>query len=318
MKSWLGVIGRACLEFAIILILLSFAVGASASAAVLSGGLQSIYKNAAEAAFRLTPLAAVLTLFLAFFSFELRIKSRAAGWLGLFFLGAMLLSFGIGLRRAPAFRGIAAVPRTTASALRLLPVGAVVQQRRVALYIGSYEGREAADVVAVDFGSDYPRLAYAPRASFDPSSGDVDVQGRSYKAALPAERPVNLVPEASLFSGSWIWDRLASMDSSPLYFVFAVAGGFLLLAIGFRFLCRLTGWPLANVFLAAAGLAGLVVMDASLSGSAPLGMIESLSRRIGVSLPDPLLLACIEGALGLALGAIDIAAAPKSRRHRGE
>jgi hypothetical protein len=314
MKSWLGVIGRACLEFAIILILLSFAAGASASVALASGGLQSILKNAAEAALGLTPLAAVLTLFLAFFSFELRLRSRAAGWLGLLLLGAILLSFGIGVRRAPVIREAAVAPRETVSAPRLLPAGIAVQQRRVALWIGSYQGGEAADAVAVDFGSDYPRLAYASRAPFDPESGDIDIQGRSYKAVFPSERPVTLVPEASLFAGSWIWDRLASMDRSPLYLVFAVAGGFLLLSIGFRFLCRITGWPLANVILAAAGLAGLVVLDAALSGPAPLGAIASFSRRVGISLPDPLLLACVEGALGLILGAIDIAAAPKGGR----
>jgi hypothetical protein len=316
MKSWLGVIGRACLEFAIILILISFAAGASASIALSSGG--SFYKDAAEAALGLAPLAALITLFLAFFSFELRIRSRAAGWLGLLFLGAMLLSLGIGLRRSPTIQDLVSSPRATGSVFRLMPPGVTVQQRRVALWIGSYEGAEAADAVAVDFGSDYPRLAYASRAPLDPSSGGLEIQGRSYKAALPAEGAVTLVPEASLFFGSWIWDRLASMDDSPILPAFAVAGGFLLLAIGFRFLCRISSWPLANVFLAAAGLAGLAILDAVLSGPSPLGFIDSLARRAGLALPDPLLLACVEGVLGLALGAIDIAAGPKARRRLHE
>jgi hypothetical protein len=303
MKSWLGVIGRACLEFVIFLLLLSFATGASASVGIPSGGLHSIYKYAVEAALGLVPLAAVLTLFLAFFAFELKIKNRVAGWFGLLCLGAMLFSFGIGLRRAPIIHELAALPKDSRSALRLMPMGVAVQQRRVALWIGSYEGSEIADAVAVDFGSDFPRLAYAPRAPFDPSSGVVDIQGRSYKAALPAERPVTLVPEASLFAGSWIWDRLASMDGSPLSLAFAVAGGFLLLAIGFR---------------AAAGLAGLVALDAALSGAGPIATIDSLARRVGLSLPDPLVLACVEGTLGLALGAVDIVAAPRGGRRRGE
>jgi hypothetical protein len=199
-----------------------------------------------------------------------------------------------------------------------MPSGVAVQQKRVALWIASYEGGEAADAVAVDFGSDYPRLAYVSRAPFDRASGDVEIQGRSYKAALPPEKAVSLVPEASLFAGSWIWDRLAAMDGSPILPVLAAAGGFLLLAIGFRFLCRISGWPLANVFLAAAGLAGLVILDAALSGTVPLGFMASLAGRAGISLPGPLLLACVEGFLGLALGAIDIAAGPKVRRRLHE
>jgi hypothetical protein len=316
MKSWLGVIGRACLEFAIILLLLSFAAGASASVAMSSSG--SLYTNAAEAALALAPLAGLLTLFLAFFSFELRIKSRAAGWIGLLFLGAMLFSFGIGIRSVPSIREAISPPKASGSVLRLMPSGVAVQQRRLALWIGSYEGAEAADAVAVDFGSDYPRLAYAARAPFDARSGDVEIQGRPYKVALPAERPISLVPEASLFAGSWIWDRLASMDDSPLALVFASAGGFLLLAIGFRFLCRISGWALANVFLAAAGLAGLAILDAVLSGSAPLAFIDSISRQAGISLPGSLLLACVEGILGLALGAIDVAAGPRGGRRLHE
>jgi hypothetical protein len=316
MKSWLGVLGRACLEFVILLILISFAAGASTSVALSTGGLHSITIHAAESALGLAPLAVVLTLFLAFFSFELRLPNRAAGWLGLFLLGAALFSFGIGLRRVPDLRGVVAPPKTAVPALRLMPASLAVQQKRVALWIGSYGGGEASDAVAVDFGSDYPRLAYAPHASFDSSSGEIEIQGRQYKAALPTPRPISLVPEASLFAGSWIWDRLASMDRDPAYLAFAAAGGFLLLAIGFRFLCRISGWPLANVFLAAAGLAGLVVLDAALSGPAPLAAIDGLARRAGLSLPGPLLLACVEGALGLALGAIDVAAAPRGGRRR--
>ena len=316
MKSWLGVLGRACLEFIVILILVSFAVGASSSVAIFSGGLESIYKYAAKAALGIVPLAAVLTLFLAFFSFELRIRSRVAGWFGLVLLGALLFGFGIGVQRVPMIREAVVGRKAAASSLRLVPPGVAIQQRRVAIWIGSYEGREAADTVAVDFGSDFPRLAYAPRSSLDPVTGDMDIQGRTYKASLPAESPVTLVPEASLFSGSWIWDRLAALYDSPLYLALAAAGGFLLLTVGFRFLCRITLWPLANVFLAAAGLAGLVVLDAVLSGPGPIGTLLSLSQRAGLSLPAPLLLACVEGALGLVLGLIDIVAAPRGGRAR--
>jgi hypothetical protein len=319
MKVWLGVIGRACLEFAIILILISFAAGASIAISAPVSDTGVIYRGAAKAALDLVPLAAVFTLFLAFFSFELRVRSRAAGWLGLLLLGVILMSFGLGIRRLPLLReAVATSSNGGAKVLRLIPAGTAEQQGRVALWIGSFAGGEALDAVAVDFSSDYPRLAYAARAPIDFSTGDVDVQGRAYRATLPDALPLALVPEASLFSGYWIWDRLDSMDGEPLLEVFSAAAGFLLLAIGFRFLCRITGWPLANALLAAAGLAGLVALDAALSGGAILGTIDAFARRTGLSLPDPVLLACVEGIIGLALGSAELTATSRRRRRAGE
>jgi hypothetical protein len=319
MKVWLGVIGRACLEFVIILVLLSFAAGASISISDSSGNFGRMYKYSMESALALVPLAAVFTLFLAFFSFELRVKSRAAGWFGLLLLGAILLSFGLGMRRLPLVREAVSAPSDGGAAvLRLIPTGTAVQQDRVAVWIGAFGNGEARDAVAVDFGSDYPRLAYAPRAPYDPSTGDIDIQGRAYRAALPAASPLALVPEAALFSGSWIWDRLGSMDDAPLLTILCAAGGFLLLTIGFRFLCRITGWPLANALLAAAGLAGLVALDAALSGGAVLGAMEGLAKRVGLPLSGPILLASVEGVIGLALGAAEIAASPRGARRRHE
>jgi hypothetical protein len=262
----------------------------------------------------LAPLAALLTLFLAFFSFELRQRSRIAGWLGLFCLGAMLFSFSIGLRRAPIIREAFSQPKETKAALRLVPPATVIQRQRIAVWLGSYDGAEAVDAVAADFGSDFPRLSYAPRSPLSYKTGEVEIQGRNYPAAQPEPRRVSLVPESSLFAGSWIWDRLSSMDDEPAYSVLAVAGGFLLLAIGFRFLCRITGWPLANVFLVAAGLAGLAALDALLSGPAPLAFLESLAKRSSLGLSGPLLLASAEGAVGLLLGLADVLAGGRGRR----
>ena len=79
MKVWLGVIGRACLEFAIILVLISFAAGASQTISSPRVDIGAIYRSAAKAGLDLVPLAVIFTLFLAFFSFELRVRSRAAG-----------------------------------------------------------------------------------------------------------------------------------------------------------------------------------------------------------------------------------------------
>ena len=319
MKVWLGVIGRACLEFVIILVLISFAAGASMSIGASADGFVAMYKNSVKSALDLVPLAAVFTLFLAFFSFELRVKSRAAGWLGLLLIGAVLLSFGLEIRRMPLFKGALATPTVgTAKVLRLVPAGMAVQQGRVAVWVASFADGEAREAVAVDFGSDYPRLVYSPLAQLDPSSGDMEIQGRNYRAALPPASPLPLVPEASFFSGAWIWDRLDSMDDAPLLPVGCAAGGFLLLAIGFRFLCRVTAWPLANALLAAAGLAGLVALDAALSGGAAAGVFQGLASRLGLRLSAPILLACVEGIIGLALGAAEIAASPRRKRRAHE
>jgi hypothetical protein len=316
MKVWLGVIGRACIEFAIILALISFAAGAGQSVGLLSAGVRAIHKASTAAALGLTPLAALLTLFLAFFSFELRVRSRPAGWLGLLVLGSLLFSLGIGLRSMPQLRAVAASDEGSSLAPRLVAPGRAAQQGRSTLWIGAFDGGEAVDAVAADFASDYPRLSYSPRAELIAASGEVDIQGRLFRAVLPRPQAQELVPEASLYLGSWIWDRLAAQDS--LFMAFATAGGFLLLALGCRFLCRITGWPLANALLAAAGLAGLVVLDAALSGGAFTSMAESLLRRLGLPpsalLKGPLLLALIEAFLGLVLGVADLAASPKTRR----
>ena len=137
---------------------------------------------------------------------------------------------------------------------------------------------------------------------------------RTYRAALPKVPPIALVPEVSLFSGSWIWDRLDSMDHAPLFSVFSVAGGFLLLAIGFRFLCRLSGWPLANAFLAVAGLGGPPFPRCGALRRSRPGNDRRLGQAHGPSFfPDPVLLACVEGAIGLALGAAELAAYPRKR-----
>jgi hypothetical protein len=308
MKSWLGVVGRACIEFIIILILLSFAAGASTAVGLKGGDPRPLYVYAGWAAIGLMPLAALLTLFLAFFSFEFRLRNRIAGWLGLVFLGSLLFTFGIGLRRAPVIRDALSPPKAAKAPVQLIPPALAMQRGRVALWIGSYGEGVANDAVAVDFLSDYPRLAYSPKASLSTKTGEVDIQGRYYSAVRPEPPSIYLVPESSMFDGSWIWDRLASMDSEPASRALAVAGGFLLLAVGFRFLCRITGWPLANVFLAAAGLVGVAVLDAVLSGPGVLSFLEALAKSAGLRLGGPLLLASVEGAAGLLLGLADVAA----------
>jgi hypothetical protein len=319
MKAWLGVIGRACIEFAIILVLASFAAGAAKTVVLPTGDIRTIAESAIQSALGLAPLAAVLTLFLAFFSFESRIPSRFAGWIGLLVLGAILVSAGIGARRIPLLRSSVLGGRALSAAIaaaknpRLIPAGSAVQRGRVALWIGSYAGNEGLDAVAVDFGADTPRLAYAPRADIDPSTGDTEIQGRSYGAALPPPHPLSLVPEASIFSGAWIWDRLAGMDADPLLLALATGGGFLLLAVGFRFLCAISPWPLANALFAVAGLAGLLALDAVLAGAPARQGMDLLSGKLGLPLRGPLLLACLEGLVGILLAIADLAAASRGK-----
>ena len=60
-------------------------------------------------------------------------------------------------------------------------------------------------------------------------------RAEAIRLLLPAPRPFDLIPEAKVFAGEWIWDRLAAMDGEPLLVVFATAGGFLLLVVGCRF-----------------------------------------------------------------------------------
>jgi hypothetical protein len=315
MRNWLGVIGRACIEFLLILFLLAASSGAMLS---LDTGLYNFVAYMAIAAFDLIPLAAALTLFLAFFSFEQRIRSRLAGWLGLLILGSLLMAVGIQLRRIDVIKQSIPVPTTVSQTPRPSPAGISVTKSGVVLWYKEIRGGDLIDAVAVDFSSDYPRMAYSARSFFDPATGTAEIAGRSYTATRPAPAPIRLVPEASVFAGAWIWDRLAAMDREPILHVFAAAGGFILLVLGFRFLCRMTGWPLVNAVLAAAGFVGIIVLDAVLSGSAVQKVIIGIARELGIALPPIILLAALEGSVGLLLGFMDIAVAPRRRGDENE
>jgi hypothetical protein len=308
MRTWLGVLGRAFIEFFLILLLLSTAVGAMLS---LDTGIHNLLAYMAGSSLNLVPLAVSLTLFLAFFDFELKIRSRIAGWFGLMLLGGLLMAGGIQARRMDFIKESLPVPVAAVKAPTPSPAGVAATKGGVALWYRAAASGDLLDAVAVDFGSDFPRMAYSARSFFDPSSGLAEIGGRSYDLTRPAPQSVRLVPEASVFAGAWIWDRLAAMDREPLLDALAAAGGFILLALGFRFLCRISGWPLANAVLAAAGFVGIVVLDAVLSGSVPQKAILGLAKDLGLNLPPVLLLAALEGGAGLLLGLVDLAAAPR-------
>ncbi len=315
MRTWLGVIGRACIEFLLILLLLSVSVGAMLS---LDTGIQNLAAYSSIAALDLIPLAAALTLFLAFFSFEHRIRSRLAGWLGLAILGGALMFSGIILRRMEFIKQSLPTPLAISQSPLPNPPGISSTKSNIILWYKDFSGGDLIDAVAVDFGTDYPRMAYSSRSFFDPDSGLVEIAGRVYDAARPLPAPIRLVPEASAFAGAWIWDRLAAMEGEPLAHVLAAAGGFILLLLGLRFLCRVTGWPLANAVLAAAGFVGIVVLDAVLAGGAAQKAISGIARELGLALPPVLLLAGLEGGAGLALALADLVASPRRGRDSDE
>lgn len=315
MRNWLGVIGRACIEFLLILFLLAASAGAMLS---LDTGLYNFFAYMATAAFDLYPLAVALTLFLAFFSYEQRIRSRLAGWLGLLILGSLLMAVGIQVRRIDVIKQSLPAPKTVSQSPRLAPAGVSLVKSGVVLWYKEIQSGDLIDAVAVDFSSEYPRMSYSSRSFVDPGTGIVEIAGRTYTATKPAEAPIRLVPEASVFAGAWFWDRLATMDKEPILHVFAAAGGFVLLILGFRFLCRVTGWPLVNAVLAAAGFVGIVMLDAVLSGPTAQKMIGGIARELGIVLPPLLLLAALEVSFGLLLGFIDLAIAPRRRGNEDE
>ncbi len=80
----------------------------------------------------------------------------------------------------------------------------------------------------------------------------------------------------------------------------------------------MTGWPLVNAVLAAAGFVGIIVLDAVLSGSAVQKVIIGIARELGIALPPIILLAALEGSVGLLLGFMDIAVAPRRRGDENE
>jgi hypothetical protein len=320
MKPWFGVLGRACLECLILLVFVSLVAGASTSLAAETTTVRDLMCHALWAARGFLPVVAVATIFLSFFAFERRLRSRLLGWFGALVLGAFLFSGGIALRRLPIVDRLA--PDVAPAARPLQAAGEGVKRLSVLLWYRSAGSADLEDVVVADFGAPFPRVAYARRAPL--RGGAVELGGKLFDAGMPRPVADDLLPETRFFAGSWIWERLAGMDGSPLFLTAVISAGFILLAAGFRFIARLTRWPLANAFFALAGFVGLLVLDAALASPTASSFIASLAGplagRVGLAgqfATPAFLIAIAEGLVGILLAAADLAIAPSERESRG-
>jgi hypothetical protein len=312
MKAWLGVIGRACIEFCIVILLLACAEGLYRSLLNPDLVFSQIALLAGAAALRMYPAAGLIALFLSFFSFDSRVKNRAAGWLGLVLTGCLLFGSGLAARRILSPSDWDGPPTQRAGSD--LPAPGLARDRGgILLWFRALEGDLVSDPAAVDFDRPSPRLVYAPSAELDRKTGMIRIEGRDYPALAVNEGPSPLLPELALFRGDWIWERLASGDHDSPFLVAAVAAGFVLLAAGLRFLRGMTTWPLANAFLAGAGLLGLLAGDAALASPLVEGAMRTAMGRMGLALPHALLLAGFEAVLGLLLGIAELLGSTRRR-----
>ncbi|HOX30872.1 MAG TPA: hypothetical protein PLB91_00995 [Spirochaetales bacterium] len=314
MKSWFGVLGRACLEFLLILSLAALVSGAASSLAATNprGGLLLAFALAALP--RLLPLAAAAAIFLAMFSFEHRVASRAAGWLGLLLLGIILLSAGLAPRLLPGLQRLLPEAPTSFEAA-LQPPGVGVD--RDGLLLWYRQPGDGGDAVLVDFREPYPRLSHQAGILLDAAKLTIRAGGSSYGAAAARLRAEPLFPEAALLPGPPIWERYAELGALPLPASLALLGGFVLLATGFRFLTRLSRWPLANALFAVSGFLAFLALDAAFASPALAALAAALLPRSGGAMPALLVPAAAEGLLGLLLGAADLAIRTRERPSRG-
>jgi hypothetical protein len=251
------------------------------------------------------------------FSFERRVESRALGWLGAILLGALLLAAGLATRRVPLLRDLLPAEPQIATGIALQVPGYAKDRDGLLLWYRAAEGREVSDAVVVDFQAPSPRLSYAAKAPLDAAKGTIELDGLSYKASIPPRSRASLVPEAEFLPGPPIWERFAAIEGSSLAMAAAMLGAFVLLAAGFRFVARLTLWPLANALFAVAGLMAFLALDAAMWSPAIAALGQSMARQAGLSSAAAFLPAAAEGLLGLAFGAIDLAVKPSERPIRG-
>jgi hypothetical protein len=309
MKPWLRAIGRACIEFPILLVLMAFISGLSTSLSSFRIESSSFALNIGLSALELMPFAVVITLFLSFFSFDSTVRSRSFGYLGLLLIGALGLAGEIALNKIPLAES-ALQNGAAQSAAELPPPSVAYNNEGTALWYRSVQGDTVTDVVAIDFSAPFPRLKYGKAGVFDSKYGTVTVDRHNYWLAPKAVADGSLFPEAAPFEGSLIWDRLASLAEAPLARAAIAAGGFLILVLGFRFIARLTAWPLANAMLAISAVVGLLAGDAALSGLGAVPISVALSR-VGVTLDAQSAVAAVESILGLLLIGLDLLLAPR-------
>jgi len=294
MKNWLGAVGRSIAAFCIILLILA------ATAAIFRD---------AEASFRLPllttllgsltsvlPCAAAAAIFLGFFIFEERSRSRLLSWASLFALGCLFLAGGVGLkalRLEPSSAPLSSAP----------VAGRTVEAGTLLCYVRSYDGGEAVEAVGYDFQSRLPpRLTFAPRTAAPGRDGIIAVEGNRYP--LRAKKTGNMREPSPLGpSSADIAARLIALDGLRFTDLLIAAAGFILLATGLASLSRLPRWPLVGFFLSCAGLYLLIILDIAIASPELSSPIRLLAARVGFgSWPAPRIEAAIEGGLGLLAG----------------
>ncbi len=323
MKHWLDVVGRALIEFLLILVLIALVGGLGASLGPGPKDASAILRDSARAAIGYMPLALAASLFLSMFSFDRRLANRAAGWLGLLTIGILLFAAYFGVLRLIAGGPLALEGQGPAFGARPPATGISIERGKRLLWVGSLEGGTAGgalshdvvarNVVAADFSAAFPRLAFAQEASYDPLAGIIRLAGADWQVFPEHSTMGPLIPELSQLPQSRIWDRLRVLDRSSIPQALAAAGGFLLFLIGFRFLARLSRWPLASAFLAAAGFVGAIMADSYLGSPGAERLVHGFAG--GGALPFVWLVAAFEGGMGLLMSAVDLLVTP---RRRGE
>jgi len=308
MKTWLGVLGRAAVEFLLALLLLGLAGALSSSLVAAAASTMLAY----------LPLAGLVALLLSFFTVEFQIEGRLPGLLALLLISLIPLAGFIYLERLPIAQSLR--PTTALASSRPLPAraGTTIERDGMAAWIGSWEGNSAKALVTADFRTPPPHLRFSPRAVYSPEKGTITIGTANFPASMEPLRPVDLVPEASVLAPWLIWSRLTDRTDLSLLFLLATAAGFGVLASALRIFARLTAWPLANAFLAVAGLAGLLVIDALMSTPEAFRFTTTLFSRLRIGIAPPLILPLLEGGLGLFIALMDLLVPPGHRRNSGE
>jgi hypothetical protein len=291
MKNWLRAAGRFLAIFLLSLILL---VGIAALAASPRGlgfsGLLSLLEAATR---RFLPVAAAAAIFLGAHGFVKRRRIGAAGLFSLLILGSCLLFGGFGLRRFLSEPSLAQAPPTARP-------GLIADTAQGAFYLDALEAGQARGLVVFSpAAAPEARLGYTAAAGYDPSTGRVDLGGRSLlPLAKEAEPELGDLP---LRAGRLLADRYAGIDALPLPLAALMLGALALLATGLAGLSTLPRWSLVGLFFSVGGLLALLVFDGALVSARARELFEPLPALLGLGTETALFLPpAIEALLGLA------------------
>ncbi|HET7839475.1 MAG TPA: hypothetical protein VFL04_06915, partial [Rectinemataceae bacterium] len=168
MKLWLDTVGRALIEFILIIALVALMGGLDSSVGPGQRDGRSVLLGSARSAIAYMPLAVAATIFLSMFAFERRVSSRAAGWLGLLTIGCLLFAAYFGLLGLSAGGSLARAAGDQAKRTQVqAPQAGLAAERGLSLlWAQDFGPGQAQAVVAADFARPYPRLRYAGTAPY--------------------------------------------------------------------------------------------------------------------------------------------------------